>query len=51
MDDNTIMELDLAVKYVQSVLQNKDSLIKMTILNQGDNGLARIAVNTEDIPC
>jgi hypothetical protein len=51
MDDNTVMELDLAVKYIQSVLQNKDSLIKMNILNQGENGLARIVINTDDIPC
>jgi hypothetical protein len=51
MDENTFMELDLAVRYLQLVNQHRDSLLKINILRQEDNGLARMIVNADDIPC
>jgi hypothetical protein len=50
MDENTFMELDLAVWYLQLVNQHHDSLLKINILQQDDNGLARMTVNADDIP-
>jgi hypothetical protein len=51
MDENTFMELDLAIRYLQSVSQHKDSLLKINILSQSESGLARMTVNADDIPC
>jgi hypothetical protein len=51
MDENTFIELDLAIRYLQSVSRHKDSLLKINILGQNDNGLARMTVNADDIPC
>jgi hypothetical protein len=51
MDTNSFMELELIIRYLQSVNQHRDSILKINILQHDDNGLARMVVNADDIPC
>jgi hypothetical protein len=51
MDTNSFMELELTIRYLQEVNRHRDSILRMNILRQDDNGLARIIVNEADIPC
>jgi hypothetical protein len=45
------MELELTIRYLQEVNRHRDSILRMNILRQDDNGLARIIVNEVDIAC
>jgi hypothetical protein len=51
MDNNSFMELELTLRYLQEVNRHRDSILRMNILRQDENGLARIIVYEADIPC